>query len=374
MQKYLSNTPFNVKCTDWYFYLKVALCKKASQLGVCNVCSILISVFWIFQPWPVWQQVSVELGKWDGQYDERWVGGYYKKSLGFTTQSYLQSVSPLLSVWPHLVAVLLCCCHIPGCCCLLLQQKAGCLAPGHCVHSLSSALHCGLSPDCGHTTHPAETGRPGQPAMSPHQAPDWNMQPSASHMQITWSGGCHQTHRAPPWSPSCPPGVRWPCSPAHWTGPGPGLAGPGWQQAGCADTDSRLCSVTHWRISVCKVRPRHAGGVCCLSPAPCPHDTWHEHITPEHDPSHNKDWACGPSRWRQLHEIPLSVWCRPGLYQHHNGCSFTSHYHQMYRDSARGRANQPGPEQSWVAGFYKTDWNWKLFVRFGRVKPGYLHV
>lgn len=140
MQKYLSNTPFNVKCTDWYFYLKVALCKKASQLGVCNVCSILISVFWIFQPWPLWQQVSVELGKWDGQYDERWVGGYYKKSLGFTTQSYLQSVSSLLRVWPHLVAVLLCCCHIPGCCCLLLQQKAGCLSLLVTVCTLSARL------------------------------------------------------------------------------------------------------------------------------------------------------------------------------------------------------------------------------------------
>ena len=327
---------------------------------MCNVCSILISVFWIFQPWPLWQQVSVELGKWDGQYDERWVGGYYKKSLLFTTQSYLQSVSSLLSVWPHLVAVLLCCCHIPGCCCLLLQQKAVVVWLLVTVCTLSARLSTvdwALSVATPGTRH-----RPADRASRPchHTRPHTHTRSESETCSKHGQGVSSDTQGAPPWSPSCPPGVWWPCSPPHWTRPG--LAGPGWQQAGCAATDSRLCSVTHWRISVCKVRARHAGCVCCLSPAPCPHDM------------------------NTLHQNMIQVTTRTGPVARHAGDSFMrSHWVSdaapvcssitmgaasrniiiRCTESGRGRANQPGPEQSWVAGFYKTDWNWKLFVRFG---------
>ena len=324
---------------------------------MCNVCSILISVFWIFQPWPVWQQVSVELGKWDGQYDERWVGGYYKKSLVFTTQHSLQSVSSHSMSGLTLWLVLLCCCHIPR---LLLSVVAAESWFSLATHTLSSALQTALSlvsplPTTGRDRQTGPTRASVSPTTSSQWPPDAPPGPDLSsdgHQPHQTPGGAHQGHHEAGHHPPDPPALLL----LAGGGLGPGRSGcrhsaatGHWLQAGPC--------YTFWQISVCKVRAqtRWALFVACLPNVPmCP---WHVMSISHQNKSQQRldmspltlerqetaSWdaseclmAAGsvpPSQWVQLH-VTLS----------------------SSTESGPGRANQPGPEPSLAAGFYNSDW------------------
>ena len=120
-----------------------------------------------------------------------------------------------------------CCCVVvtsPGCCCLLLQQKAECCC-WSLVHSLSSALQCGLSP-VDTSTQQRRAGGLGHPAMSPPVVTDirgLGAQTSANMSRGILSSDTNDTilmtrcvvsgSVIPMFSPLLP---------------GPGLVGPGW--------------------------------------------------------------------------------------------------------------------------------------------------
>ena len=203
-----------------------------------------------------------------------------------------------------------CCCVVvtsPGCCCLLLQQKAECCC-WSLVHSLSSALQCGLS-QSRHQHQQRRAGglgHPGHVTTSGHRHQGTRGQTSANMSRGILSWDTPHTIlmtrcvvRVSVIAMFSPPLL-----------PGPGLAGPGcWALYSLCRPLGHTCKYHQCLVSA-EYGQTRLGCVCCLC-LHVPHVPCYTRIvSPTLGMCPLTAWL-----WRQLHEPTDCVVCdgRPGV-------------------------------------------------------------